>query len=96
MGGDPGRDLFTSPGDPVFYLHHTMIDRIWWMWQMQDPAERTSGSTAVGGTLAFLNDPPSQNASLENYNEYGYAAGPPRQIKELLSTTSGPFCYAYQ
>lgn len=22
MGGDPGRDLYTSPGDPLFYLHH--------------------------------------------------------------------------
>ena len=20
--GDPGGDLFTSPGDPAFYLHH--------------------------------------------------------------------------
>ncbi|CAN8106402.1 unnamed protein product [Discula destructiva] len=96
MGGDPGRDLFASPGDPVFYLHHTMIDRVWWMWQMQAPADRISGSTAVGGTVTFLNDPPSRNASLDDYNQYGYAAGPPMQIKDLLSTTSGPFCYVYQ
>jgi tyrosinase len=27
LGGDPGRDAFVSPGDPAFYLHHSMIDR---------------------------------------------------------------------
>lgn len=96
MGGDPGRDLFASPADPAFYLHHTMLDRVWWMWQMQSPEERTSGPTAVGGTITFLNDPPSRNASLDDYNNYGYAAGPPRQIGELVSTTAGPFCYVYQ
>lgn len=96
MGGDPGRDLFASPADPAFYLHHTMIDRVWWMWQMQSPAERTSGPTAVGGTITFLDSPPSRNASLDDYNEYGYAAKPPRQIGELVSTTDGPFCYVYQ
>lgn len=96
MGGDPGRDLFASPADPAFYLHHTMIDRVWWMWQMQSPAERTSGPTAVGGTITFLDSPPSRNASLDDYNDYGYAAKPPRQIGELVSTTAGPFCYVYQ
>ena len=27
IGGDPGGDFFSSPGDPVFYFHHGMIDR---------------------------------------------------------------------
>src|SRR6187402_2344504 len=27
IGGDPGGDLFTSPGDPTFFLHHAQIDR---------------------------------------------------------------------
>ncbi|KAI8055653.1 hypothetical protein BDF22DRAFT_618057, partial [Syncephalis plumigaleata] len=22
-----------SPSDPLFFMHHTMIDRIWWQWQ---------------------------------------------------------------
>lgn len=25
LGGDPGRDVYTSPGDPVFYLHHGYV-----------------------------------------------------------------------
>jgi tyrosinase len=22
--------------DPIFYSHHTMIDRIWWLWQLEN------------------------------------------------------------
>jgi tyrosinase len=32
IGGDPGGDLFTSPGDPAFYLHHGQVDRLWTLW----------------------------------------------------------------
>lgn len=30
--GDPGGDVFVSPGEPVFWLHHGQLDRHWWMW----------------------------------------------------------------
>ncbi|KAK3345890.1 hypothetical protein B0T25DRAFT_505972 [Lasiosphaeria hispida] len=36
----------TSPGDPLFFLHHTWIDLQWWSWQSQDPPTRLS---QVGG-----------------------------------------------
>lgn len=26
-------DLHISPGDPIFYLHHANLDRVWWSWQ---------------------------------------------------------------
>jgi tyrosinase len=32
INGDPGGDLFTSPGDPAFFLHHGQIDRVWSIW----------------------------------------------------------------
>lgn len=31
VGGD--MLVATSPNDPVFWLHHANIDRIWWLWQ---------------------------------------------------------------
>lgn len=95
LGGDPGRDVFTSPGDPVFYLHHANIDRVWWVWQMLDPEERQYSDGAISGTNTFLDDPPSANTTLNDYVNYGFAAGPPRKIRELMSTLSGPFCYVY-
>jgi tyrosinase len=30
--GDPGGDVYVSPGEPVFWLHHGQVDRHWWMW----------------------------------------------------------------
>lgn len=48
-GGDPGGDPLCSPGDPVFYFHHAMMDRLWWIWQMQDPENRLNAVVSLGG-----------------------------------------------
>lgn len=51
VAGDPGGDFFLSPGDPYFHLHHAQIDRIYWIWQMQDWANRQVSQVAC---LLFL------------------------------------------
>ncbi|KAJ4293127.1 hypothetical protein N0V90_008409 [Kalmusia sp. IMI 367209] len=94
MGGDPGRDVNTSPGDPLFYLHHAMIDRVWWIWQLLDHKERI-GAKGISGTGTFLNVPASANTTLDTVIDLGYAAGPPMKMRDLMDTTEGPFCYAY-
>ncbi|KAI1126177.1 Di-copper centre-containing protein [Nemania abortiva] len=33
-------NLLLSPGDPVFYLHHGYLDRVWWEWQSRDLSTR--------------------------------------------------------
>lgn len=30
----------SSPGDPIFYLHHTWLDRLWAKWQAKNPEVR--------------------------------------------------------
>jgi tyrosinase len=35
-----------SPGDPVFYLHHSWLDKLWWDWQNLDLPKRY---TDMGG-----------------------------------------------
>jgi tyrosinase len=94
MGGDPGRDFFTSPGDPLFYLHHGMIDRTWWIWQSLDKKTRSSGK-GISGTGTFLNMPPSANTTLDTIIDLGFAGGPPQKMADLMSTTDGPMCYIY-
>jgi tyrosinase len=59
IGGDPGSDFVASNGDPWFYLHHAQIDRVWWMWQNQQPHSRTN---AIYGTITLADTPPSRNA----------------------------------
>ncbi|EEB99887.1 hypothetical protein MPER_00316, partial [Moniliophthora perniciosa FA553] len=39
VGGDMA-DKYSSPGDPLFYLHHANLDRIWWKWQIAEPSCR--------------------------------------------------------
>ncbi|KAK8013273.1 hypothetical protein PG991_009544 [Apiospora marii] len=92
IGGDPAGDTFTSPGDPVFYLHHSMIDLVWWTWQMMDFPGRQN---QVAGTNTFLNQPPSANTTLDTVIDLFYAGGGPITMRELTSIHDGPFCYTY-
>nr|KMM68346.1 hypothetical protein CPAG_04675 [Coccidioides posadasii RMSCC 3488] len=92
MGGDPGRDVFVSPGDPAFFFHHAMIDRVWWIWQNLDLKNRQN---AIHGTGTFLNDPPSPDTTLDTMVDLGYAGGPTLPMRDLMSTINGPFCYVY-
>lgn len=39
-------DPIASPGDPLFYLHHTWLDKVWWEWQILDLPARL---TDIGG-----------------------------------------------
>ncbi|KAF4542612.1 Tyrosinase [Lasiodiplodia theobromae] len=92
IGGDPGRDLFVSPGDPAFYAHHSQIDRVWTLWQWLDLESRQN---ALAGTGTFLDSPPSPNTTLDTLLDLGYAAGEPTRVGDLMSNIGGKFCYLY-
>ncbi|KAH8892164.1 putative tyrosinase [Thozetella sp. PMI_491] len=94
-GGNPGGDVYTSPNDPMFWLHHGMIDRSWWVWQNQDPITR---SFQIAGTRTMNNSPPSEDATLEDIIDLG-AVTPKCMsklgIKHHVSSVAGPYCYIY-
>lgn len=48
-GGNPGGDPMANPGDPIFYFHYAALDRLWWIWQMQDPDTRVNAQVTLGG-----------------------------------------------
>jgi tyrosinase len=33
-------DVVASPGDPLFFMHHTYLDRVWWQWQQKNLTAR--------------------------------------------------------
>ncbi|WP_261765765.1 MULTISPECIES: tyrosinase family protein [Pseudoalteromonas] len=39
VGGDMGNPMI-SPNDPIFWMHHAQIDRIWSEWQKRNPGEK--------------------------------------------------------
>lgn len=86
-----GGDLFASPGDPYFFLHHGQIDRTWSIWQNQDLKNRQN---AIGGTNTLFNFPPSANTTLEDFIDMGVNA-PAIPIKRAMSTIGDQFCYRY-
>jgi tyrosinase len=91
IGGDPGSDFLTSPGDPWFYFHHSQIDRTWWTWQNLNPSERTD---AIYGTVV-LGDPTAPATKLSDEMTLGHAFPGMITVGDAMSTMSGPFCYTY-
>ncbi|GLA09751.1 hypothetical protein AnigIFM60653_000692 [Aspergillus niger] len=93
IGGDPGGDLYTSPGDPAFYVHHAMIDRVFWIWQNLNPANRTyvvKGPDFIDGLIA------SPNTTIHDLLYMGNLTVS-REIYDVLDTTAGtPLCYIYE
>ena len=69
-----------SPNDPVFWLHHCMLDRLWARWRRRNPSSPYLPSSG-GPTGHNLNDPmwpwssepnPPTPASCLNHQDFGY------------------------
>ncbi|KAF0315636.1 FAD binding domain-containing protein [Colletotrichum asianum] len=84
-------DLYSGVVDPAFYLHHTMVDRMYWLWQ----ALHYSQAKTISGTITFGNSPPSRNATLEDIIELPFLGVEPATLGSLLDTLDGPYCYIY-
>ncbi|EDU47723.1 conserved hypothetical protein [Pyrenophora tritici-repentis Pt-1C-BFP] len=95
--GDPGGDVFVSPGEPVFWLHHAQVDRHWWMWAMWREGEvKERTGMYEGGTNWF--DLNSRRGTPEDEQELSVVAPAGKDFmksRDLFSTTAGPFCYLY-
>lgn len=92
VGGDMS-DFFSSPGDPIFYLHHAQIDRLWTQWQQIDPKTR---QYALSGTGSVANYPPTPVFQLNDSINLGKLLPEgPRPIRDFMSTVRGLFCYEY-
>lgn len=76
-----------TKGDPVFYLHHAQLDRLWWLWQQEQPSRtmeyngRENGHSEV---QASLNDTlPMHGLARE------------ARVEEVMDTKGGLLCYRY-
>jgi tyrosinase len=91
MGGVSG-DSFSSPVDPVFWLHHAMVDRVYWLGQ----ALHSFQAHTVAGIIKIFNNPPSRNTSVDDIIDLGVNTAP-IAIGNVLNTLGGdPMCYIYK
>jgi len=89
------------PNDPVFFLHHAMIDKIWYDWQNRDPVNAESffgGSVESLSSLAAYNQYPNGDPPFLNLSSTMPADGlfPEVTIGDVLNTTGGILCYVYE
>ncbi|EFQ35939.1 hypothetical protein CGRA01v4_06143 [Colletotrichum graminicola] len=49
-------DVSLSPADPLFFMHHTNLDRLWWVWQSKNTSRLTDmgGPNVASGFLASV------------------------------------------
>jgi len=78
--------------DPVFYLHHTQVDRLWWMWQQQEPGRMAEFEGPSENVRIHKNK--TYTASAEDMISLGSLA-PRVRVAELMSTESSLLCYGY-
>ncbi|EAW12056.1 tyrosinase family protein [Aspergillus clavatus NRRL 1] len=85
-------DFFSSPQDPVFMLHHAMLDRVWAIWQAQDGGKQR---WAINGTMSFYNEPTTPEITLDTVFEFG-TLGKSKPLRELMDPEAYSYCYGYE
>ncbi|TIC90617.1 Tyrosinase ustQ [Colletotrichum higginsianum] len=91
IGGDMSPS--TSPNDPIFFLHHGQIDRLWALWQNEQLENRTLDYSGIRTQDQFDGTTPPA-ASLEDIMPM-YGLADDVAVKEYMSAQSGPLCYRY-
>lgn len=74
--------------DPVFFLHHANLDRLWWIWQQTDPHRKHTVYNGKANSYTI------KAASLTDILDIGGLLNSV-PVSEVMETTSGTFCYQY-
>lgn len=85
--------------EPLFYLHHTNLDRIWWKWQSANPQERLyeiSGPIRPWVDVLGPNytDLPYGNVTLDFEIQLGRLGGV-ITVGDVMHTKGDFLCYEY-
>ena len=75
--------------DPIFFLHHVQVDRLWYLWQQEKPEVR---NTQFGGPKTRAKDTPE--ATLQNVLPY-LGLAPDIMVSEVMTTQNSQLCYVY-
>lgn len=90
QGGD-STDFISSSTEPIFFLHHTHLDKMYWDWQMKNASVRL---TEIGGVRIPFH-PESANVTLNDTLNMQWAF-PTTKIKDVMHIQKGVLCYDYE
>ncbi|KAF2095406.1 Di-copper centre-containing protein [Rhizodiscina lignyota] len=86
VGGDFQSN--TAPYDPLFFLHHTQVDRLWWIWQHKKADSRL---TDYSGNVDISSN---ESASLDDPLRMDPMAATV-MVSTVMSTETDLLCYSY-
>ena len=66
VGGSMG-SISTAPADPVFWMHHAEIDRIWSVWQTANPGQ----NPALAGAASVMDPWPETEVDTRDITALG-------------------------
>ncbi|KFY26085.1 hypothetical protein V491_01474 [Pseudogymnoascus sp. VKM F-3775] len=103
VGGDLGTmgDVYASPGDPLFFLHHANMDRLWDLWQRVDFPHRKkdiAGPTVqFTAPFDFFGAATSANVTLDYAMDFKHLVSSSSSVKisEVMDIRAGRLCYTY-
>ncbi|KAI5803624.1 hypothetical protein DFH27DRAFT_525016 [Peziza echinospora] len=83
---------YSSPGDPLFYLHHAWLDKLWWQWQLGNLPRRISDVTG----RKSLAQPPGEG-EMVGLGDWLYMMGviPDARIGEVMDLRGRRMCVEY-
>ncbi|KAK4955783.1 hypothetical protein LTR10_006722 [Elasticomyces elasticus] len=84
-------DFHSSPADPLFFLHHGMMDHLYTTWVNLDTYRRQN---AISGTSTLGNSPVSPEMTLNDTLPFGFVASNVR-FADVIDTFGGLLCYRY-
>jgi tyrosinase len=86
-------DLFNSVNDPLFWMHHTGMDRMWSLWQEQDPVNRAMD---FGASTSFFDLAPLKPETSVEVGDMGPTLPAVQLMDPQNRDGRGILCYQYE
>ena len=88
-----------SPNDPIFFLHHTNIDRLWWRFQTSSPSRKLEyNGRKYRFNWSNPNDPLNAVVASAQDNLPMAGLAPDILVQDVMQTEgglNGELCYKY-
>ncbi|KIM81626.1 hypothetical protein PILCRDRAFT_8665 [Piloderma croceum F 1598] len=96
LGGDMA-NISHSPNDPLFFLLHSQLDRVWAAWQAHNRRNRNAIAGGVDQDLNDFDAHPLGTGTPVTGDTVLYMAGIGQDatVNNVFSTTGGYLCYEY-